>query len=372
MIVDSRAVDRVLAPASAGELAEMMRSETGTIAPVGAGTELSLGNPLEPIDAAIDTRRLDRITEYVPADLTIHVESGVRLGQLAGALAEHGQMLPLDPWNGPEATIGGVVATNAQGPLRAVGTVRDWIIGMQVVDAGGRASKTGGRVVKNVSGYDLAKLYTGSLGSLAVISEVSFKLRAAFAATASARLRPGGLAEAADVIREIRSGPLEPVSLVWAGAEDPFVAVRFGEHPRAVEWQLDRLPGEGWERFDAETESAVWDAVRDRYRALAEPVVRVAAPPSDARAVLERFRPASWLVHAANGTILMTAGVDAIARLRERYPTLVERAPREVRLQAGVFGLTGAEYDLMRRVKTAFDPEGRLNPGRHVDGERPA
>src|SRR4029077_649280 len=101
-------------------------------------------------------------------------------------LGENNQMLPLDPWNGPAATIGGIAAAKAQGPLLPTGTIRDWIIGMRVVHVDGRMSKTGGRVVKNVTGYDLAKLYTGSLGSRAVITEISFKLRAQFPKTATA------------------------------------------------------------------------------------------------------------------------------------------------------------------------------------------
>src|SRR5205814_2892253 len=109
--------------------------------------------------------------------------------QLEHALLENNQFLPLDPWNGPAATIGGITAANAQGPFRAAGTIRDWIIGMKVVEIDGRISKTGGRVVKNVTGYDLQKLYTGSLGTLAIIVEISLKLRAKFPRTATAVAR---------------------------------------------------------------------------------------------------------------------------------------------------------------------------------------
>ena len=346
-----------------------MGSETGAIAPVGAGTQLSIGNPLDPIDAVIETRQLDKVTEYVPADLTVHVESGVRLSQLGEVLGEYSQLLPLDPWTEPEATIGGIVATNAQGPLRTVGTVRDWIIGMKVVHARGRASKTGGRVVKNVSGYDLAKLYTGSLGSLAVISEISFKLRARYEATATARIQVADLAAAAQIVREIRTGPVEPIALVWSGPRHT-VTVRFGEHPRAVQWQLGQLPPGDWERFDEASEKAVWKEIGDQYRGLAEPVVRVAALPSQVQDILDRFKPESWLVHAANGSILMTVDPEDIPRLRQEFRAIIERAPLEVRRRIPTFGLEGDEFELMRKVKMAFDPERRLNPGRHVDGER--
>src|SRR5207253_6941669 len=109
-------------------------AEKGAIVPVGARTQTHFGNPLRRADCAIDLSRLNRITEYNPADLTIHVEAGVTLGQLQHALLENNQFLPLDPWNGPGATVGGIAAANAQGPFRAAGAIRDWIIGMKVVE----------------------------------------------------------------------------------------------------------------------------------------------------------------------------------------------------------------------------------------------
>ncbi len=153
---------------------------------MGSGTQMEFGNPLRAADCVVDLSGLSRITTYNPAELTIHVEAGATLGQIQSALAPNKQALPLDPWNGPSATIGGIAAANAQGPMRAIGGIRDWIIGMTVIHVDGRVSKTGGRVVKNVTGYDLAKLYTGSLGSLTVIAEISFKLKAQFPKTSTA------------------------------------------------------------------------------------------------------------------------------------------------------------------------------------------
>src|SRR6185436_2725773 len=154
----------------------------------------------------------NRITTYNPAELTIHVEAGVTLGTIQDALAENRQALPLDPWNGREATICGIAAANAQGPLRGTGSIRDWIIGMTVVHADGHSSKTGGRVVKNVTGYDLAKLYTGSLGSLAVITEISFKLRPRFERTATAIAEFESQAEALTALKGLQKSPLQPIA----------------------------------------------------------------------------------------------------------------------------------------------------------------
>ncbi len=369
MILDSVPVDRVHAPRTTTELSEAIRSETGAMAPVGAGTELEFGNPLGPIDCAIDMRRLSRITEYVPADLTVHVEAGVTLGQLQTALAEHNQILPLDPWNGPEATIGGIAATNAQGPFRTIGGIRDWIIGMRVVEVDGRNSKTGGRVVKNVSGYDLAKLYTGSLGSLAIISEVSFKLRANFERTATVRARMDRVDDASRLVMAIRTGPFEPVSFLWTGPDNS-IYVRFGEQKRAVDWQLSRLPAAEWETFEGEAERTLWKGVRRGYQELGDIVLRLVTLPSNIREVVERFKPNRWLAHAANGIVLLALpSPDGIAELRREFPVVIERAPIEVRRQVSAFGLDGREYELMKQLKRSFDPEGRLNPRRHVDGE---
>ena len=146
MIVDGLSATRVLQPASVDELSKLLKSEQGSVVPVGAGTQLHFGNPLRQFDCAVDLTRMNRIAEYVPADLTIHLEAGVTIGELDRVLAENNQFVPLNPWNGPMATIGGIAAANAQGPFRAVGSIRDWIIGMHVIEVNGDRSKTGGRV----------------------------------------------------------------------------------------------------------------------------------------------------------------------------------------------------------------------------------
>ena len=177
------------------------------------------------------------------------------------------------------------------------------------------------------------------------------------------------MAAAAETIRTIHGGGSNPISLVWTGSEN-WLYVRFGEHTRAVDWQLDQLPGD-WERFDAGAERAVWDQVRDFHERMGEIVVRVVTVPSRIEELLARFQPSAWLAHAATGTILMATEADRIPILREQFPTIIERAPVEVRRRVPTFGLDDADYGLMSQIKTAFDPDRRLNPGRHVDGERP-
>ena len=357
-------------PACLEELTQTLKDEKGSVVPVGAGTQLYFGNPLHECDCALELSGLTRITEYVPGDLTIHMEAGVTLGELSRVLAENGQFVPLDPWNGPSATIGGIAAANAQGSYRAVGTIRDWTIGMHVIEVNGNVSKTGGRVVKNVTGYDLAKLYTGSIGTLAIISEISLKVRARFGrvVTAIARLEDAGAASR--LLQQIRTSPLQPVACEWMGPENE-VRVRFGEHPQAVAWQLKNLPAADWRVVEGPEEGAAWAGLAGKYQSLGTIVLKVVGLPSTLPEIIRECRPLSWLAHVTNGIALLgISDPSQIPQIRRKYRAVIERAPLEVRRLIPTFGLEKAEYDLTLRLKKKFDPEGRLNPGRHVDGER--
>src|SRR5436189_1880162 len=263
MTIDNLSPSTILRPESIEELAQALSAEKGAIVPIGAETQTYFGNPLRRADCAVDLTRLSRITEYNPADLTVHVEAGITLGQLEHALLENNQSLPLNPWNGLKATIGGIAAANAQGPFRAVGTIRDWIIGMKVAEVTGRISKAGGRVVKNVTGYDLHKLYTGSIGTLAIIAEVSFKLRAKFGRTATSIAKAADVSGAARLVASVRHSALEPVACEWVGPDNE-IWVRFGEHPSAVDWQLKNLPPADWTILEGSEESAAWERPRPR------------------------------------------------------------------------------------------------------------
>jgi glycolate oxidase FAD binding subunit len=371
LTIDGISPVRIVRPQSVQELAEFLAQEKGAVVPLGGRTQTSFGNPLRRADCAVDLAALSRITEYVPADLTVHVEAGVTLEQLEHTLLENNQFLPLDPWNGPAATIGGIAAANAQGPFRAVGTIRDWIIGMRVVEIDGRISKAGGRVVKNVTGYDLHKLYTGSLGSLAIIVEISLKLRANFARTATAIARFRDVQTVADGIAAVRKSGLQPVACEWIGPENE-IWLRFGEDLRAVDWQLKNLPPVAdWKVTEGADEAAAWERLRGMYNGFGPVVVRAIGVPTTVREIIQEYRPGAWIAHALNGIVLMQiASPDEIGRIRQKYRAVIEKAPVEVRRQFPAFGLNDAEYDLMKKMKDAFDPEGRLNPGRHVDGER--
>jgi glycolate oxidase FAD binding subunit len=367
--VDGIAAGRVVYPQTVEELSEVIAAEKGSIAPIGAGTQLEFGNPLQSADCAVSLARLNRITTYNPAELTIHVESGITLAEIQSALSKNNQMLPLDPWSGTSATMGGIAAVNAQGPLRATGTIRDWIIGMTVVHVDGRRSKTGGRVVKNVTGYDLAKLYTGSVGSLTIIAEMSFKLRPLFGKTATAIAEVGTMGEAVSMLTAIRKSALQPIACELIGPK-PELWIRFGEDSRAVDAQVARLPKASWRVFEATEEAAAWERLRTRYAAMGPIVLRVIGKPTEIQGIIDAFGPSAWIAHAMNGIVLMALeDAQKIEVVRRKFPAIVDRAPREVRSTVGTFGVRGVAKRVMQDMKRTFDPERRLNPGRHIDGE---
>lgn len=219
-----------LRPATAGELATALGSAQV------AGTRVS----------GFDLRALNRVIEYAPEDMTVTVEAGMTLTTLKAELARHGQWLPIDPPCPDRLSIGTLLATNASGPRRyGYGTIRDWLIGLKVVLADGRLIKSGGKVVKNVAGYDLAKVFIGSRGSLGVIVEATFKLRPLPEAERFVQARCESLKAAAARIESIVESDITPIvfDLHRLPAEDPrFSAVLvlgFAGSHEEVEWQID-------------------------------------------------------------------------------------------------------------------------------------
>jgi glycolate oxidase FAD binding subunit len=164
-------------PQTIAELANMVRDTTGPIVPRGAGLHQGIGNPAHPDSTVVDMRALNVVSDYIPSDLTITVGAGMVLGDIQDILAVNRQWLPWDAPQHRHATIGGLLASGLSGPLRhGAGAPRDWLLGMHFVTGDGRIIKSGGKVVKNVAGYDMHKLHIGALGTLGIIAEVSFKL----------------------------------------------------------------------------------------------------------------------------------------------------------------------------------------------------
>jgi glycolate oxidase FAD binding subunit len=406
-----------LSPCTADELAAVLRaaSERGQpVVPWGAGTLQHLGHAPPPGAVVLHTTGLNRVVEYSPADLTVTIEAGVALGLLQEVLGRHGQWLPWDPPVPGAATIGGLLAAGASGPLRlGYGTPRDWVLGMRVALGDGRLVRSGGKVVKNVAGYDTHKLHIGALGTLGVIAEVTFKLAPLPERLSTLVLGCTSWVTAFALAERLRARPLLPVSLVLASAPalraaplpagNVLVAVRFAGVPAAVERQIRTAVAVASDAsvlvvdLGDEQHQNIWQALatlvaptasqEDAGRSL---LLRAGARPAALPVLihaLERYAPtgaptqivgyggvglayARWpLSDAADPAAL----AHAVAALRaeiahEEGYAVIEDAPAALRPQLDPWGPPPPTLPLMRAIKAQWDPRGILNPGRYVGG----
>ena len=349
---------------------------------VGGGTKQAWGAAASEPAVTLETGRLDRILEHNAGDLTAVLEAGVPLARAQAAFASTGQMLALDPPLGDDqaATIGGVIATADSGPLRhRYGGPRDLVIGITVALSDGTVARAGGKVIKNVAGYDLAKLFTGSFGTLGAIVSVNVRLhpRPHASATASgASADPAVLATAA---RALAAAPLEleALDVAWRDGWGALLARAGGARP---EHQARRaaalLREEGLERVDVTSEDApLWERQRAGQRSPGRALVRVATTPSALAEVLRAAGDCGAAVvgRAALGTSYVELDPDAVAALRERLPdvraaVLLDGPVALRRAQDPWEAPEGRALELMRRVKRSFDPAGTCNPGSFVGG----
>jgi glycolate oxidase subunit GlcD len=399
----------VVSPASTDEAAEIFRvaaREGVPVAPAGAGTWRGVDGTHARGGVLVSTRRLARIVEHSPADLVVTVEAGVPLAALNAELARAGQWLPIDPpGGGGRATVGGVVATNTGGAHSfAYGMPRAFVLGMTVVLADGRAIRVGGRVVKNVAGYDLSKLFAGSFGTLGLITEINFKLRPRPEREATLCANSDDVDGAFAAARRILGGEFLPVALDVraAGATRPgdsehvsrFVLLaRFAGSARAVASQLERarplltadesLPGVEV----VEDDHRLWEETREPVADTRQDIgLRINVLPTRLPAALLRLEEllgdsaglGTWSANVAAGRLRVSLNnvcgrvgcLGALARLREEIgvaggSVVVENLKGD---SAGVlgdadfdaWGVSGERAELMRRVKSQLDPRGLL------------
>lgn len=412
--IDGERLRLVAFPHNIEELSEMMRlanEERWRVVPAGAGTWLEMGNLPTRFDLIISTAKMNRVLEYEPADLTATVEAGGPLVAFNRMAAEHRQFIPLDPFGDERSTIGGVIATASSGPMRcAYGTPRDWLIGVKVVHADGRITKAGGKVVKNVAGYDLCKLYTGSFGTLAVIAEMSFKLRALPPCEKTIVFYSDNVERCVSLVARITDSDLQPTAMELislpegideAGLAPIFIenklfalALRFLNEAEAVASQIEEAARIGADFrhtiLDEDDANAFWKAYYEsEISPHTEFILRLSALPADLNALINeinRALPRTHLrAHAANGVVRLHAGLTWLDSLktRERARRIAElrkltqarggqmiilRAPDEIKNQLDVWGEAGETEGLMRALKEKFDPHALLNPGRFVAG----
>jgi glycolate oxidase FAD binding subunit len=382
----------VIEPGSAAEMAAVLQHahDLGLrLAPRGGGTKMEWGNAPRGLDLILSTRRLERVLDHAWADMTATVEAGCTVAGFQRILAEHGQRLSLDPLWPDRSTIGGVLATNDSGTLRVrFGAMRDLVVGITVALTDGTLARSGGKVVKNVAGYDLPKLMAGSLGTLAVITEATFRLYPLPRRVRNLSFVLPTAEAMSQVVLALLDSTLTPTGLqIRAQKGDSLgVDVRLEGEEAALDARVDELRRLVTAKpTDAPAE--IWDA-REALWAGAEPAVvcRLTVLPTRLGALCERVgREAepgglSWRVVAQAGGLAWlrlegsaAALLDVLRSLRrgveaEEGSLAVLHGPPEVRAGAEAWGAPGDALPLMHRVKEQFDPAALLNPGRFVGG----
>jgi glycolate oxidase FAD binding subunit len=402
--IDGREPQWVTRPRTLDEVARIValaHDEQLAVVPRGSGAAQALGAQPERVDVLLDLGGLDAILEHNPEDMTATVQAGVTAGALAARLAAHRQTLPLDPpgWTG--RTLGGIAATAASGPLRArYGTMRDLLLGVRFVQADGVVTWGGARVVKSVTGYDIPKLLVGSLGTLAVLGELTLRLHPLPEAEATCFVPLGSVEAAQDLAATIVDSTLQPSRLemldtagLAASGLPPATAglvVSFGSVEPAVRAQQAILAAQA-ARAHARVETlgpGFWTTydrmlARTGTTALRVSVVtpRLAAALTEARAALSGASNVTATSCAPLGLLRLAVGpgepvvlAGAIGRLRafvaaDGGSVVVERGPAALRASVDPWGPVPAPaLALMHGLKQEFDPRRTLNPGRFVDG----
>jgi glycolate oxidase FAD binding subunit len=401
----------VAEPTSAETLAALLAFADGEglkVLPRGGGTQSGMGFPPSGGDIALSLAGLNAIVEHAPHDQTVTVQAGLPLATLQAHLAQAGQWLALDPPLRPGATVGGLIATAMAGPRRLrYGGVRDQILGVQVALADGTIARGGGKVVKNVAGYDLPKLFTGSLGTLGVVLSASFRLYPLSAASRTLVCDAPTLEPLFDAAQNITASPLTPTAIDIhrppGNGQLYYLAVRFESRvERAVTEQAETLrtllgtqvnhiavlkgstEATFWWAADAPHTPDMWNKPEPQTNWLH---LRAALLPSEVAGWLTTLKAVAtantldlpfWRAHAGHGTVrARLVGqpdtlVTSVTTLREAAETargalVVEEYAPTLIGRIDPWG-TPAALELMRRVKAQFDPHNTLNPGRFVGG----
>jgi glycolate oxidase FAD binding subunit len=410
-VVEGRTPEAAVFPGSIDEVravVELASAAGVAIVPWGGGTAAAVGTPVSRAGLVLGLGRLTRLVEHEPGDLTATVEAGMTVAALQTALGARGQWLSLDPPEADRATMGGVIAANAAGPRRQLyGTARDLLIGVTVVTGDGAVVRGGGKVVKNVAGYDLPKLFVGSYGTLGIIVEVTVKLRPRPEQEQLMAVRFDRVKDAGAGVRAVLGSDLLPSTLDLLDAESsralgltgtPTLALGFDGLAEQVAWQGEELRrltaplgGHGVEPLGLETWGRLTTAARSAFATPAVVVRMVVLPATvtetmeqGANAARQRGLLTAWTAHAGVG--VLTAALfsareqpdpDTIAAILAEWRGLaraggghavLEWAPLGIKAQVPVWDDAGPAGRLMQRIKAQLDPRNILNPGRFVAG----
>ncbi len=421
--VDGKVPRAVVAPGSVEEVSAVMAlasAEGLKVVPRGSGTKMALGGIPEGVDLVLGLSRLNRVVDYEPADMTATFQAGTRLKDAQAVLGRKGQFIALDPPHADLATLGGIVATNSSGPRRLrYGASRDLIIAVRGVHADGKVTKAGAKVVKNVTGYDMNKLYIGSLGTLAIIVEATFRLHPVPAVEQTLLVSFESVDAARGVIPRILDSPVVPSALelfnpeaagrvaehagiAWAKKGYGLAAAIGSVRPEAVEAQFETLRrfyreagSSEAHTLDGHAHDAFWRATRDfvagdGLRSVLKASVLLTKVSEAVRVgeeVAARQGLGLGVVSEVGSGIVryyLTGGATSPERFPQAVAEVVNRlrplareaegnlvileAPPEVKKRVDVWGLADKALPLMQRPKAEFDPQRILNPGRFVGG----
>jgi glycolate oxidase FAD binding subunit len=370
-----------IAPANTEEIAAVLRyanRNSITIAPYGGGTKQSWGNPIHP-SLILHTHRLNTVREHTWQDMTCIVQAGCVWSSMQQSLAKHGQFVALDPLWPDRATIGGIAATNDSGSLRLrYGSLRDLIIGMTIVLADGTIARSGGKVVKNVAGYDLHKLMIGAFGTLGIITEITFRLHSIPRHVQSFTIRSGDLEALGQLLMKILDSHLSTQSLQLRSSSSGFnLDVRVATLPEVIRDQASSLSklAQSVQLEASESDPDVWNARQEQFDQTEHFVVKVTMLPSDISQIAATIRTLGG-TSVTQATGIMTATIpasasDQIAHLREKLEAMggsltVLHHPAHASPIAST--APADTLPLMRELKHRFDPNRILNPGRFVGG----
>ena len=367
--IDGRAPARVEGATTAAEASAILRgADRGRSAVVvwGGGTRIGVGDPPSRYDVALDMRSCRGVVEHSPADLVCTVRAGTTLRELADALAPAGQWWPVEVASPERATVGGTIASAAPGPSRLRHQhPRDWVIGCQAVLADGTVTRAGGRVVKNVTGYDLARLYSGSHGTLVAITEVTLKLLALPAAARAFRAT-GSLAQMRALAARVHEArlPLDAL-IVDVTGDGATLLARTSCASAATERVATALATLA--RFE-DADPAEVERLHGRSASAAS-VTRVALPWCRELEIAGDLSPATIHVGSGFGYAYGIATAEAVHALRARIEpaggaVIVERGEPALRAAVGTWGSTRSRSPVARRLKQRFDPNDTLAPGR--------
>jgi glycolate oxidase FAD binding subunit len=382
-------------PASAAELRDLLSrcgAERKKVELGGRFTKRAMGGTVAPADIVLSTARLDRVVEYEPRDLTISVEPGLRFQALQDLLAENNQMLPLDPPRPEEATVGGVVIANCSGPRRRLcGSARDMVIGMTFVTLAGEEVRSGGMVVKNVAGLDMAKLMIGSFGTLAAVARVNFKLFPRPPLEKTFLLAYDSLEGAIQGRDAVLRSVLQPAALdlvnpaaiprVGNGLPRQWLLLAEAAGIEAVMARYDRelktvardTQSAEFAALEADQARRLWQGIRD-FPALHHPgdtgaaVVRLSTTLARLPECFSAAASLPAVARAGNGVVYVCCPpgqLEVVRRARSAglYAVIESSAPEDKR-RLELWADPGPELEIMTRIKRSLDPDNLLNHGR--------